>query len=77
MNARYFFVRNRVENKDISIVHCPTEDMLGDNFTKATQDKNFCKFRNLVMNLKKKDDFPSKPDWLWKPFLRFESTGVC
>jgi hypothetical protein len=35
MNIRYFFVKDRVDSKEVRIEYCPTEDMVADYFTKA------------------------------------------
>ena len=51
MNIRYFFVKDRVASKELSIEHCPTEDMVADYFTKLLQGKLFYKLRDLVMNI--------------------------
>ncbi len=45
VNIRYFFVTDRVQAKDMSVEWCPTDDMSGDFFTKATQGGKFLKFR--------------------------------
>ena len=44
MNIRYFFVKDQVESKELSIEHCPTEDVVANYFTKPlllilTQDQ--------------------------------------
>ena len=33
------------------IIHCPTDDMIGDYFTKPLQGAKFIKFRNLIMGI--------------------------
>ena len=38
-------------SRDISIEHCPTEDMVADYFTKPLQGRLFYKLRDLVMNI--------------------------
>ena len=50
INIRYFFVADRVQNKEVTIEYCPTGDMTGDFFTKALQGSPFVKFRNEVLN---------------------------
>jgi hypothetical protein len=52
INIRYFFVADRVKSKEIAIEYCPTDDMVGDFFTKPLQGAKFLKFRNAVMNIK-------------------------
>ena len=34
INIRHFFVKDRIENKEIKVEHCPSENMLGDFFLK-------------------------------------------
>jgi hypothetical protein len=51
MNIRYFFVKDRVDAKEISIEYCPTEDMVSDYFTKPLQGRLFYKLRDLIMNI--------------------------
>ena len=51
MNIRYFYIKDRVDSKDVRIEHCPTEDMLADYFTKPLQGSLFLKLRDLIMNI--------------------------
>ena len=52
LNVRYFLVTDKLKNKEISsIIHCPTDDMLADYFTKPKQGSAFKKFRNAIMGL--------------------------
>jgi hypothetical protein len=37
IRVRYFFIKDRIGNGDISLKHCPTGDMVGDHFTKPLQ----------------------------------------
>ena len=34
INIQYFFITNQICWNDLKVVHCPTEMMLGDYFTK-------------------------------------------
>ena len=62
MNVRYFFVRDKIQNNDITVEHCSTNEMIGDFFTKPLQGKQFYKFRKSIMNLdEEKGDYASKP----------------
>jgi hypothetical protein len=45
IRVRYFFIKDRIRNGDISVKHCPTGDMVGDHFTKPLQGAQFRKFR--------------------------------
>ena len=49
MNIRYFYVTEQVQNKNIHVTHCPTEEMVADFFTKPLQGSLFKKMRNYIM----------------------------
>jgi hypothetical protein len=51
LNIRYFFVTDHIKAKEVLVVHCPTEDMVSDFFTKPLQGSLFRKMRNLIMNI--------------------------
>ena len=55
INIRYFFIKDRVDAKKLEIVHCPTEQMLADYFTKPLQGKLFHMFRDVIMGWKHVD----------------------
>jgi hypothetical protein len=59
INIRYFFVKDRVENKEVSIVHCPTKEMVADYFTKPLQGVLFYKLRDYIMNIDPSSEFHS------------------
>jgi hypothetical protein len=66
INIRYFFIKDQVDAGHLEIVHCPTEEMLADYFTKALQGKLFHKFRAVIMgwvhiSTLKSDPWPSSP----------------
>ena len=44
------FIKDRVQAGELSINWCPSEDMIGDYFTKPLQGQKFIKFRDLIMN---------------------------
>ena len=50
MNIRYFFVSECVKRVHITIRYCPTDNMIGDFFTKPLQGSKFRRFRNIIMN---------------------------
>jgi hypothetical protein len=52
INIRYFFVADRIASGDVVVEYCPTNEMLGDFFTKPLQGSKFRKFRDLVLNSK-------------------------
>ena len=51
IDIRYFFVHDRVKSGDINIVHCRTDNMVADFFTKPLQGGIFTKFKKSVMGL--------------------------
>ena len=51
INMRYYFITDRIRNGELSVEHCPTQDMIADFFTKPLQGKLFFKFRSMIMNL--------------------------
>jgi hypothetical protein len=55
MNIRYFYVKDHVDNRTITIEHCPTNDMVADFFTKPLQGHLFKRLRDRVMNIDPSD----------------------
>ena len=53
INIRYFFITDRINNGELTIKYCPTDEMIGDYFSKPLQGKLFKKFWRLIMNLTK------------------------
>ena len=51
INIRYFFITDRVKQGDVSLVWCPTGDMIGDFMTKPLQGALFRKFRDQIMGV--------------------------
>ena len=49
VNIRYFFVKDRIDKKEVRVEYCPTEIMLADYFTKALQGRLFLLFRSVIM----------------------------
>ena len=49
MNIRYFYVTEQVKKKAVHVTHCPTEEMIGDFFTKPLQGSLFIRMRNYIM----------------------------
>ena len=45
----YYFVKDRIENGEVSVSYCPTLRMLADFYTKAVQGGLFTKLRNVLM----------------------------
>ena len=51
INIRYFFITDRVKKGDVSVVWCPTEDMIAYYATKLLQGSLFNKFRDQIMGV--------------------------
>jgi hypothetical protein len=49
-NIKYFYVTDLIKRKEVSIIYCPTDLMIGDYMTKALVGSKFKFFRNLIMN---------------------------
>jgi hypothetical protein len=49
IDIRYFFMQDRFESEGISVVYCPTDEMLADFFTKPLQGSLFRKFRAVLL----------------------------
>jgi hypothetical protein len=51
IDIRYYFVTDNIQRKRLRVIHCPTEHMVADFFTKPLQGAQFRKLRNEIMNL--------------------------
>ena len=58
---RYFFAKDRIERKKMSISYCSTEHMLADFFIKALQVSMFAKFCDVIMEWKHVDTLQMEP----------------
>jgi hypothetical protein len=63
INIRYFFITDRVSKEEVSVVWCPTGDMIGDYATKPLQGALLRKFRDQIMGVTPaRDPGPGKTD---------------
>ena len=46
---KYFLVTDRIKNGNITIIYCPTKQMVADYFTKLLQGTLFHMFRKIIM----------------------------
>jgi len=51
LDVRYFFVTDKIKKGEVKIAYCPTQDMLGDFFTKPLQGTQFVRMRSKILNL--------------------------
>lgn len=49
INIRYFFVKDRMEKKEVKISYLPTERMIADFYTKPLQGSLFVQLRNYIL----------------------------
>ena len=54
INIHYFFVTDMIKKDMLDVHWCPTEDMVGDFWTKPTQGALFRKHRDLIMGVEPK-----------------------
>jgi len=54
VDIRYFFVKDRVDKREIDVRHCPTTKMVADYFTKPLQGALFHKLRRIIMGWRTK-----------------------
>ena len=64
MNIRYFFAADVPKRNHITIQHCPTNEMIGDFFTKPVGGAKFRRFRNIIMNINHDEYGPVNVDEL-------------
>jgi hypothetical protein len=63
INIRYFFITDRVKKEEVSVVWCPSGDMIGDFATKPLQGALFRKFRDQILGVTPaRDPGPGKTD---------------
>ena len=55
INIRFFFVTDRIQQKELSVEWRPTAEMIADFMTKPTQGKLFVKFRDTIMGVDPKE----------------------
>ena len=64
MNIRYFFVGDVIKQKEVILQYCPTDEMIGDFFTKPLGGAKFRRFRNIIMNISHDEHGPVDVDEL-------------
>lgn len=50
INVRYYFIKDCIDKKHLTVKFCPTDDMIGDYPSKPLQGKKFRKHRKAMMN---------------------------
>ena len=49
LNVRYFFISDQVNQGNLNVKYCRTDEMIGDSMTKPLQGSKFMKFRKIIM----------------------------
>jgi hypothetical protein len=49
LNIRYFFLTDQAVKGNVTIVYCPTDDMIGDFHTKPLLGEKFRKFQDAIL----------------------------
>ena len=52
INIRYFFVKDRVDKREVKTKYCPTQKMLANYFTKPLKKQVFKIFREVILGYK-------------------------
>ena len=66
VDIKYFWVKDKVDKKEVRIEYCPTTLMLADYFTKPLQGNLFRRFRQVIMGYVHINDLLLDPDFLLK-----------
>ena len=53
LNIRYFYITDQIEQGNVEIKYCPTDEMTGDYMSKGLQGFKFKKFRDRIMGFNK------------------------
>ena len=50
LDVRYYFIQDRIVNRNVEVKFCPTDEMWADYFTKPLQGRKFLQIRRIIMN---------------------------
>ena len=64
MNIRYYFVADVCKRMQIILEYCPTDEMIGDFFTKPLGGAKFRRLCNIIMNISPDEYGPVNEDVL-------------
>ena len=75
IKVKYFFIKDKIDQGEITVEHCPTDQMWTDINTKPKQGLHFHTFRSHMMGIPvdyKDEDFAAgcyfrPPDWIPEP----------
>ena len=49
INIKYFFIKDRIDNQEIDLIYCRTDQMVADFLSKPQQGAMFRRFRDVIM----------------------------
>jgi hypothetical protein len=55
IHIRYLFATDKIEKKELKLIHCPTDKMIADFSTKPLQGAKFIEFRDQMQGICAKD----------------------
>ena len=71
INVRHFFVVDKVENKEVRVMYCPTEEMVADFSSKPLQGKLFVAHQNTMLGVST-DEFDLYKQWYEEALERYQ-----
>ena len=71
INARYFFLVDKIEKREVCVAYCLIEEMVADFSTKPTQGKVFALHRNTIMGITPAE-FDLYKQWYKETLKRYE-----
>ena len=66
IDIKYFWVKDRVDKKEVEIKYCPTTLMLAYYYTNPLQGNVFRRYREVIMGHRNINDLLLDPDFLIK-----------
>ena len=78
IKVKYFYIKDKIDQGEIMVKHCPTEQMWSDINTKPKQGVAFCEFRVQVMGIEPDycDVVYAKLIHVWTPENPVASQGM-
>ena len=55
INVRYYYVVDKIKNKEVKMIYCPTDEHTGDYNSKPLQGKLCFDHRNTIMGICEQD----------------------
>ena len=55
IRIKYFFVTDKIKDKKLTVIYCPTKQMVADFFTKPLQGELYFTHRNVILGINPED----------------------